>query len=318
VLVTLEPGVGMRGARVGLGAAVLVIGLVAAVPTGAAAAAGPARALPPEATVGAAAAMSPDGRYIVYNLFTDGPVDAAGYLRDLQTGTVVRLPGFTLDFSSAAFSADDGLLAYQHHATHGSAEVVYNIAAGEDEVYLASFEREWYLPFIGSAGRYVAYSVMTDPIVHGPTAAYRYDLSTRRSERVGGDAAGWLGGADGISGDGHLVLRATSQPLLPADTNGTADIYSRDTRTGQTVLVSATPTGHAGNNGPAATALTPDGRYLLFVRDLRTGRTQRVDLSSDGVQARFSARPVALSADGRYALFTSTAGNLDASRTQGT
>jgi hypothetical protein len=108
-------------------------------------------------------------------------------------------------------------------------------------------------------------------------------------------------------------------------------------RTGQTLLVSATPTGHAGNNGSAATALTPDGRYALFsseandlvpgdtnntghacVRDLRTGRTQRVDVSSDGVQARFSARPVALSADGRYALFTSTAGNLDASRTQGT
>lgn len=81
-----------------------------------------------------------------------------------------------------------------------------------------------------------------------------------------------LGGADGwsfdpsISGDGrYVVFTSGADNLVAGDTNGSPDVFLRDTQTGMTTLVSV----NAAGTGPGSYAsfsptISTDGRYVVF------------------------------------------------------
>lgn len=133
-----------------------------------------------------------------------------------------------------------------------------------------------------------------------------------------------------ISGDGRYVAFASSDSrVVPGDTNGTYDVFLRDTLTNATERVSVSSTGAGGDDMSIAPAVSGDGSYVaftsnasnlvpgdtnqrqdVFVRDRVTGQTERVSVSSTGGQGDAYSTSPTLSADGRYVAFTSKASNL--------
>ncbi|MEV0262598.1 hypothetical protein AB0I49_14785 [Streptomyces sp. NPDC050617] len=103
-------------------------------------------------------------------------------------------------------------------------------------------------------------------------------------------------GVAAVSADGrYAVFSSTADDLVPGDTNGEADLFVKDLRTGATELVSAAADGTRADSWSAEPAISADGRYVaftsaatnlvpgdadgapgIFVRDRRTGRTERI------------------------------------------
>ena len=107
-----------------------------------------------------------------------------------------------------------------------------------------------------------------------------------------------------LSADGRYAVFTSYEALVPADTNGEADVYLRDVSTGSFLWVSAGPGSRASNGHSSRGGVSPDGRYATFIsdstdlvpddtnfgrdvflRDMATGRTTRVNVSSTGEQA---------------------------------
>ena len=71
-----------------------------------------------------------------------------------------------------------------------------------------------------------------------------------------------------LSADGtRLVFVSEATDLVGAldDTNHASDVFVRDTTTGQTTLVSATPAGQTGNGASFDPVISPNGRYVAFL-----------------------------------------------------
>ncbi|SFC17473.1 fibronectin type 3 domain-containing protein [Klenkia taihuensis] len=147
--------------------------------------------------------------------------------------------------------------------------------------------------------------------------------------------------APAISDDGRYVALATTAALVAADTNGRADVYRLDTRTGTWTLVSVPANGRV-NASVAGTVLqtsssvyatgpsvviSGDGDLVLFysarndlgptdgngvvdvyAKRLSTGAVTRVSATAAGGElTRQAAGPaLAITPDGRYALFPAT------------
>jgi Tol biopolymer transport system component len=171
-----------------------------------------------------------------------------------------------------------------------------------------------------------------------PAAVY----STRNSNstsitsitRVSLDSSGGQGnngsGSASISADGRYVaFISTASNLVSGDTNGTFDIFERDTQTGTTIRVSVDSSGAQANGWSEYPCISADGRYAafqstannlvsgdtngvddIFVRDTQSGTTRRVSVDSSGAQGNNASYSPALSADGRYVAFVSDADNL--------
>jgi len=131
------------------------------------------------------------------------------------------------------------------------------------------------------------------------------------------------------SSDGRYVLFSTFARLSPSDTNLVMDLYRLDRTNGQYLLVSATPSGIAGDNQSSLGQLSADGRFAafeswadnlvagdgngdvdLFWRDLQSGTTQMIGPPAPGGPlAGFYASELsagnAISDDGRYVYFLS-------------
>ena len=85
-----------------------------------------------------------------------------------------------------------------------------------------------------------------------------------------------------LSADGtRLVFASDTTDLVGSlgGTNGSSNVYVRDTATGQTTLVSATPGGQPGNGDSDDPVISPDGRYVAFLSQATNLST--VDASSD-------------------------------------
>ncbi|GLH98188.1 hypothetical protein Pa4123_34630 [Phytohabitans aurantiacus] len=126
-----------------------------------------------------------------------------------------------------------------------------------------------------------------------------------------------------ISADGRYVaFSSAASNLVPRDTNGTTDVFVRDTRTGVTSRVSLTGTGGQVNRHSKDPDISADGRYVAFlsygtnilpgdpnalgnvyVRDRLAGTTMRASpLPSSGQFDNNAAEP-SISADGRYVAY---------------
>ena len=92
--------------------------------------------------------------------------------------------------------------------------------------------------------------------------------------RDGAEPNGDSSDAD-ISADGsQVVFVSTASNLVTGDTNGTADVFVRDLRTGQTRIVARDANGPSG-----APAISPDGGYVSFASkatNLVRGDTNRI------------------------------------------
>ncbi|GAA2525363.1 PD40 domain-containing protein [Streptomyces levis] len=124
-------------------------------------------------------------------------------------------------------------------------------------------------------------------------------------------------GGPGLSADGrHLAFVSSAGNLVAGDTDGTADAFVRDLRTGTTRMA-----GRAVEGSVDDVALSGDGRHLAFsatdpadgrshvwVEDLQTGALQRIE---DTVAPGYdTGRQPALSADGRYVAFVAQQSGL--------
>ena len=152
--------------------------------------------------------------------------------------------------------------------------------------------------------------------------------------RVSVDSAGVQGDQNSYGGvcsmDARYVAFASSATnLVAGDTNGTRDCFVRDRVAGTTERVNLGPAGVQGNGDSYPTAITPDGRFVvfisaatnlvagdtnqthdIFVRDRQTGTTERVSVSSGGVESNGYCSSASISADGNFVAFASLATNL--------
>jgi Tol biopolymer transport system component len=177
---------------------------------------------------------------------------------------------------------------------------------------------------VSADGRFVAVALAApdDPPV---AEIVRYDLRESRLVRV---AAG-ESYDPAISADGRYVAFTSPAKLLAADTNGVADVYLWDARSGALERASVDSAGIQGDEPSAQPSLSATGRYVafasaaghlvpgdtdlavdVFVRDRERGRTRRVSVAPGGVEPHGASTDPSISADGHRVAFTSTAPNL--------
>jgi Tol biopolymer transport system component len=145
------------------------------------------------------------------------------------------------------------------------------------------------------------------PATAAPTPAPRTEKASIAPDGSDGNAPS--GGAS-LSADGRrLAFVSSADNLVAGDTDGTADAFVRDLKTGTTRLASTGADGGSVDD----VALSGNGRYLAFgatdgagrshiwVKDLKSGALQRVE---DTVDTGYdTGRQPAISADGRYVAF---------------
>jgi Tol biopolymer transport system component len=164
------------------------------------------------------------------------------------------------------------------------------------------------------------------------------------TERVSVDSSGAAANDDSfdaspsLSADGTVVaFVSAASNLVASDANGQADVFVHDRTTGVTERVSVSSSGAEADSWSAWTALSADGRFVVFasnadnlvagdtnqltdvfVRDRVQGTTERVSLDSSGKQGdRASPKALAISDDGRFVLFDSLATNFVGGDTNG-
>ena len=201
-----------------------------------------------------------------------------------------------------------------------------------------------YAPIITPDGRYVLFASTANNLVptnsDGPVTL-RTSVNVFMRDRLSGtttlvsvSTAG--GGADGsswptgISTNGQYALfESSADNLAPGCSNDIYNIFVRDLVNNVTTLVSVSTNGVGGNGKSYGSAITPDGRYVvfassasnltpqdtnriddIFVRDLQKQMTTLVSTGAmSSGQLMGSVSPV-ITPDGRYVAFFSAATNL--------
>jgi Tol biopolymer transport system component len=171
----------------------------------------------------------------------------------------------------------------------------------------------------------------------GTTRTTALPTTTRVSISTTGAQGNLDSYAVAITPDGrYVVFTSVAINLVNGDTNGVADAFVHDRKTGETARVSLTDTGQEAaprenpneTSGSVAQGVSADGRYVVFrsdapnlvagtnprfnvfVRDRIGGRTTRVSVSSTGRAGNAFSQSASISADGRYVVFESQASNL--------
>lgn len=163
-----------------------------------------------------------------------------------------------------------------------------------------------------------------------PLYAQAYEAVT---ETVTGGLPGENVGDLDMSGDGrYVVFSTTAADVVAGDTNGTFDVFLRDTVLDTTELISMASSGSVANGESRYPRVTEDGRYVVFASgatdlvtgdinsapdvfryDRTTGTMTLISVSAAGVQqniGHWEPRMCDVSDDGRYVAFVSRAVNL--------
>lgn len=130
---------------------------------------------------------------------------------------------------------------------------------------------------ISANGRYVAFTSDASNLVPGDTNNKRdvfvFDRQLRITERVSvasnGAQANQSSGYSSISGDGRFVVfNSLADNLVQGDNNAMSDIFIHDRDTNQTNMVTVgSYNWNASRTGAGKTAISFDGRYIVFVSD---------------------------------------------------
>ncbi|MEM8705527.1 MAG: S-layer homology domain-containing protein [Actinomycetota bacterium] len=192
-------------------------------------------------------------------------------------------------------------------------------------------------PTVSEDGRYVAFHSEQGFLVKGDTNGFSdvfvHDTVTdeleliSRSERYQGNGGSSF--AD-ISADGRFVaFHSQATVLVDGDTNQAWDVFLHDRDTGETVRVSETADGEAGDGASFFASVSDDGRFVAFhseatnfsdvdsdsltdvyVKDLDTGAIELISISTGGDAGNGESHVPQISGDGRYVTFESAASDL--------
>jgi len=240
--------------------------------------------------VGSTPAISGTGRFVVYETGSQVLMvrdRASGVVRPLQRGreppngasraASISGDGRYVAFTSAATNLTDGPdpngLIEDVYVADTASMTFCRVGTGVSDSLRTSSSS--FTPSLSENGRFVAFSstVPLDPAGRSKTRlinTYLHDLQTGVTTRVSVSASG--GAPDGssysaaTSGDGRYVAFVSEATNLVKrrDRNTLADVYVRDTVANVTELVSATPSGYAGNGPSVHPALSGDGRFVVF------------------------------------------------------
>jgi Tol biopolymer transport system component len=84
-----------------------------------------------------------------------------------------------------------------------------------------------------------------------------------------------------VTPNGRFVLfDSTASNLVPGDTNGRADVFVRNRRTGRTSRVSVGVDGRQANGASFGESITPDGRFVVFI-SAATNLTRQADRNGE-------------------------------------
>lgn len=319
--------------------------------------------------------ISTNGRYVAFlsaasNLVsgdTNGVADV--FVRDRQTGQINRI-SVASDGTQAnnpsdkpSISADGRFVAF----VSGASNLVSGDTNNTDDIFVRDQQTGQTSRIsvasngtqgdnysddlaISADGRYVAFESRASNLVNNDSNGYLdifvHDRQTGQTSRVSVASDGTQGNnpssRPAISADGRYILfESGASNLVSGDTNGVTDVFIHDRQTGQTSRVSVASDGTQGNGNSwsYSSALSGDGRFVVFsstasnlvsndsngnwdvfVRDRQTGQTSRVSVASDGLQGNGSFQPSqsVISADGRYVVFSSYANNLVSDDTNNT
>ncbi len=308
-------------------------------------------------------AISADGRYVVFASFAgnldcnpNGTQDI--FIHDRQTNTTVclispgnvssGLPAISADGRYVTFSSGDH---YVIGDTNGAWDVflVNRQTSTTTRISLDSDGIEGNGDSFGSSlsvdGRYVAFDSDASNLVavdsNGATDVFLRDTNTNTTTRLSlasdGAQSNGNSGDPTISADGrYVVFISDADNLVSGDTNGTRDIFLRDTQTNTTTRISVASDGIQANNTNNNPAISANGRYVvfasdasnlvagdtngasdIFLRDTQTNTTTRISVASDGTQTSGNSFSPTVSADGGFVVFSSDASNLVAGDTNG-
>jgi Tol biopolymer transport system component len=187
-------------------------------------------------------------------------------------------------------------------------------------------------------GRLVAFYTRASNLVpHDTNNAYDVfvrDRKSRTTSRVSVSSSGGQGNGDSVgislSRNGRFVaFYSFASNLVGGDTNRVDDAFVRDLKTERTIRVSVSSRGAQANGPSFPTALSNDGRFVVFesdatnlvpgdsnlkrdvfVRDMKKHTTTRVSVSSSGAEGDDTSRGGSISGNGRLVAFHSDAQTL--------
>lgn len=189
-------------------------------------------------------------------------------------------------------------------------------------------------PQIAGGGRYVVFGSIAPQLGGGDDSLsdiFRRDLTSELTEHMSyGNqslANTHSAGQASLSADGRFIVFASqSSTLVAGDTNGTDDIFIRDTQLGSIERVSVGASGVQANGGSLLgfqRSVSNDGRYVVFmsratnlandtngyldvfVRDRLNGTTTRVSVGPNGEESDAPSNAGTISADGLVVAFDS-------------
>jgi Tol biopolymer transport system component len=309
-------------------------------------------------TVSAHGAVSTDGRYVAFQSSADNLVPSDTnqatdvFVHDRLTGATERVSVGTGDVQTTDFfssrdpsiSGDGRYVAFTSDAPNLVAEfdqvadvfVHDRLTATTYHVCCAGNPNPAGMPAISPDGRYVAFqtpaALFAADTALGSTDIYVWDRTTGTvvDWASPGTTAAQVSINASISADGRYVAFESSSALIPADTNGTRDVYMRDRQVGTTELVSVDDSGGPADNVSEWPAISADGRHIAFqsrandlvapdtvftyevyVRDHVAGTTERISVTNSGAQVSGDASRPAISGDGRLVAFDTGAKLVD-------
>jgi len=309
-------------------------------------------------------AASADGRYVAFtsaapNLAPDDTNTTWDVLvHDRRTGTTSRVsqstsgvPGDNSSYGQS-LSPDGRYVAFTSDATNlvpGDTNGAYDgfvhdrSTGSTSRVTLTDGDTQAdarsYAPVISAEARYVAFVSDATNLVPGDTNGvadiFVRDRRAGTTVRVSGANADAPSDAPTISANGRYVAFTSEAALVPADTNGIADVFVRDLRTGSLRRVNVSTTGAQANALTGSPTMSADGRFVaftseaalvpgdtngvadVFLRDLSAGTTVRASVAADGGQGNDGSYGGVVTRDGRYVAFASAATNLVPGDTNG-
>ncbi len=185
------------------------------------------------------------------------------------------------------------------------------------------------LRFLAMRYRTLASLLVMSALLQSPASG-----TAATTELVSADSGGTTADSDSIYGavsdNGRWVaFESDATDLVLGDTNGTDDVFLRDTLNEVTTRISVKPSGGQVPDSSHLPQMSPDGRYIvfesyghlvrtdtdsnwdIFLYDRVRDRIEMVSIRSNGNEATTGgAYEPSVSADGRFVAFSSTATDL--------
>jgi Tol biopolymer transport system component len=241
--------------------------------------------------------ISGDGRYVAFEsdattlVARDGNMAQDVFIHDRSLGSTVRVSvgagGTEGDGNSFGPSiSESGLLvAFTSFAsnlvTGGSRDAVANVFVHDRRLRTTTqvdrgangrtAEGSSFSPALSADGRRVAFATAAGLVAddtNGVLDIYVHDRRSNNTTRVSvgsdGSQSSRLSFSPSISADGRYVAFTTDGPLAEGDSNGSEDIFVRDTGTNETRRMSVASDGAQGDGPSFAPSISGDGTVVAF------------------------------------------------------